>query len=223
MAARTGCIYRALAARHPLSGARRLPLCLRLWHDYGQMVTHPQRSSSQKSKPRPLNPARLEEMALAYVARFATSAAKLEAYLKRKLRERGWDGEGEPDTAALVARFVAAGYVDDEAWARAKSGSLLRRGYGMRRVSQALGAGGISEDLRESVRPAEGEQRRAALALARKRGFGPFGREAPDREKREKQLAAMLRAGHALDSARELVNAPSEEAAEEWAAGFDEN
>ncbi|MET0588747.1 MAG: regulatory protein RecX [Novosphingobium sp.] len=186
-------------------------------------MTHPQRSSSQKSKPRPLNPARLEEMALAYVARFATSAAKLEAYLKRKLRERGWDGEGEPDTAALVARFVAAGYVDDEAWARAKSGSLLRRGYGMRRVSQALGAGGISEDLRESVRPAEGEQRRAALALARKRGFGPFGREAPDREKREKQLAAMLRAGHALDSARELVNAPSEEAAEEWAAGFDEN
>lgn len=161
-------------------------------------------------------------MALAYVARFATSAAKLEAYIKRKLRERGWDGEGEPDTAALIARFVAAGYVDDEAWARAKSGSLLRRGYGMRRVSQALGAGGIAEELRESVRPGEGEQRRAALALARKRGFGPFGREAPDREKREKQLAAMLRAGHALDSARELVDAPSVEAAEEWAVQAEE-
>ena len=32
---------------------------------------------------RPINAARLEEMALAYVARFATSAGKLADYLKR--------------------------------------------------------------------------------------------------------------------------------------------
>ncbi len=222
VAARTGCIYRALAARHPLSGARRLPLCRRLWHDYGQMVTHPQPSSSQKRKARPLDPARLEELALAYVARFATSAGKLEAYINRKLRERGWDADQPPDTAALVTRFVAAGYIDDEAWARSKSGSLLRRGYGMRRVSQALGAAGIAEDLRESVRAPESDQRRAALALARKRGFGPFGREVPERERRKKQIAAMLRAGHSLDSARQLVNSPSVEAAENWAAQAEE-
>jgi regulatory protein len=186
------------------------------------MVTHPQRNSSQKRPPRPLDPRRLEELALAYVARFATSAAKLETYLKRKLRERGWDGEAQPDTAALVARFVSAGYIDDEAWARSKSGSLLRRGYGMRRVSQELGAAGIAEDLRESVRPAEAEQRRAALALARKRRFGPFGQGALDRDKRQKQFAAMLRAGHSLDSTRELLDAPSVEAAEDWAAQADE-
>jgi regulatory protein len=35
---------------------------------------------------------------------------------------------------------------------------------------------------------------------------------------REKQMAAMLRAGHPLDFARELVNAETVEAAEEWAA-----
>jgi regulatory protein len=186
------------------------------------MTTHPQLRSSQKRRPRPLDPARLEELALSYVARFATSAAKLETYLKRKLRERGWDGEGEPDAAALVARFVSAGYVDDEAWARSKSGSLLRRGYGMRRVTQTLGAAGIAEDLRETIRPAQAEQRRAALALARKRRFGPFGLQTLDRTGREKQIAAMLRAGHALDSARELVNARSQEAAEEWATQGDE-
>ncbi len=186
------------------------------------MVTHPQPSSSQRRKARPLDPARLEELALAYVARFATSAGKLEAYINRKLRERGWDADQPPDTAALVARFVAAGYIDDEAWARSKSGSLLRRGYGMRRVSQALGAAGIAEDLRESVRAPESDQRRAALALARKRGFGPFGREVPERERREKQIAAMLRAGHSLDSARQLVNSPSVEAAEDWAAQAEE-
>jgi regulatory protein len=38
------------------------------------------------------------------------------------------------------------------------------------------------------------------------------------RARREKQLAAMLRAGHALDSTRELVDAATVEAAEDWAA-----
>lgn len=180
----------------------------------------------QRRAPRPLDPARLEELALAYVARFATSRAKLEGYLARKLRERGWAGEGAPPIAELAERFVAAGYVDDLAFARAKSGSLLRRGYGPRRVGQALGAAGIDETVREQVRAGEGAQRRAALALARKRGFGPFGRafagEPLDRPAREKQIAAMLRAGHALDSARELVDAASVEAAEEWAAVEDD-
>lgn len=211
-----------MAARHPPSNARSLVLYPGVWHEYGQMAMHPQRRSPAKRTPKPLDAARLDELALAYVARFATSAAKLEVYLKRKLRERGWEGESDPDTGTLVARFVSAGYIDDEAWAKSKSGSLLRRGYGMRRVAQALGAAGIAEDVRQSLRPAEAEQRRAALALARKRRIGPFGKEPLDRAGREKQIAAMLRAGHALDSARELVNAGSVEAAEEWAAQGDE-
>ncbi|MDE2435511.1 MAG: RecX family transcriptional regulator [Sphingomonadales bacterium] len=170
-----------------------------------------------RRNPRPIDPARLEEMALAYVARFATSAAKLDLYLRRKLRERGWAGEGEPPVAATVARFVAAGYVDDAAFAKAKSGSLLRRGYGARRIEQALGAAGIAETVREEVRAGAAAQRQAALALARKRRFGPFGAAMIDRALREKQVAALLRAGHPLDSARFLVDAATIEVAEEWA------
>ena len=173
--------------------------------------------------PKPLGAARLEELALAYVARFATSAAKLEDNLRRKLRERGWDGEDDPPVTAIAAKFVANGFIDDAAYARAKSGSLLRRGYGQRRIGQALHAAGIAEDVREEVRAGEGEQRRAALAMARKRRFGPFGAGATDRAVREKQIAALLRAGHRLDSARELVNSPSEQAALDWAGQTDED
>lgn len=176
-----------------------------------------------RRQPRPLDAARLDELALTYVARFATSAAKLERYLKRKLRERGWEGEREPDLAALVGRYVALGYVDDAAFARAKSGGLLRRGYGARRVSEALREAGIEEAIREEVRPGEGTERRAALAMARKRRFGPFGRESLGPERRQKQIGAMLRAGHPLDSAREMVDAASEEAAEQWAAEFEDD
>ncbi|MBS0482640.1 MAG: RecX family transcriptional regulator [Proteobacteria bacterium] len=179
-----------------------------------------------RRNPRPITPARLEEMALAYVARFATSAARLDDYLRRKLRERGWDGEGEPPVAALVERYVAAGYVDDLAFARARAGSLLRRGYGARRIGQALGAAGIDQAVRDEVHAGADEQRRAALALARKRRLGPFGPPgAPpaDRSAREKQVAVLLRAGHPLDSARFLVDAPSVEAAELWAEANEEN
>lgn len=181
------------------------------------------RPYASKRPSRPLDPARLDELALAYVARFATSAAKLESYLKRKLRERGWDGEGDAPVSALVSRLVEAGYIDDTAFARTRSGSLLRRGYGERRIGQALGAAGIAAEVREAVRSGEGAQRAAALALARKRRFGPFGDGAGDRTIREKQLGAMLRAGHPLDSARELVNAASVSAAEEWAAAASED
>lgn len=173
---------------------------------------------ASKRPPKPLDSARLEELALAYVARFATSRAKLEAYLRRKLRERGWADEGEPPVAALADRFVDAGYIDDAAYARAKSGSLLRRGYGARRVAQALHAAGIPEEIRVDTQPREGAERQAALAMAQKRGFGPFSAEPPDRARREKQLAAMLRAGHRLDNARRLVDAASIEEAEQWAA-----
>ncbi|MBO9519136.1 MAG: RecX family transcriptional regulator [Porphyrobacter sp.] len=179
-------------------------------------------SYRERKAPKPLDRPRLEELALAYVARFATSAAKLDRYLQRKLRERGWEGEGQPNVAAIVERYQELGYVDDVAYARSRGGSLLRRGYGPRRVSQALGEAGIAEDIREETRAGPADERRAALALARRRGFGPFGQSAPDREKREKQLAAMLRAGHPLDSARKMVDAPDRTAAEEWAAELDD-
>ncbi|MET1755497.1 RecX family transcriptional regulator [Novosphingobium sp. RD2P27] len=160
-----------------------------------------------RRKPPPLTAAKLEELALAYVARFATTRAKLGAYLARKLRERGWEGDGSPDVEALSRRFAEAGYVDDAAFARMKSESLLRRGYGGRRVGDALRAAGVEEDVRADVTPDAAQARRAALMLARRRKFGPWGDPLPDRARREKQIAAMLRAGHTLDNARQIVEA----------------
>ena len=193
--------------------------------DYGTnkaMVTKPRTyERKEKRPPKPLDARRLNDLALHYVARFATSAAKLEDYLRRKVRERGWEGEDGPDLATLTQKFVAAGYIDDEAYARAKSGALLRRGFGNRRIGQALSAAGIAEEIRAEVRAGEVAERRAALALARKRRFGPFGSAELDRPARDKQIAAMLRAGHSFETARSLVNAPDEQAARDW-AGSDE-
>lgn len=178
-----------------------------------------------RTPPPPLDAPRLEELALAYVARFATSAGRLRAYCTRKLRERGHAGADEgapmPDVDGLVARFVAKGFVDDAGFARAKAGGLLRRGYGSRRVGEALRADGIGEELRALVSPGEAARREAAAAYARRRRYGPFARggaDAGDRARREKQLAALLRAGHDAGHARHVLAAETSAELEDWIA-----
>jgi regulatory protein len=166
-------------------------------------------SRRQRALP-PLDEGRLNEMALRYVGRFATTRAKLRSYLARKLRERGWDGEREPDLAAIAERFAAQGYVDDSSYALSKSQSLTGRGYGKRRVLEALKVAGVEEEEGAAAREhAEQEAVSAALKFARRRRVGPFADSAPlDPRDKEKALAAMIRAGHGFDLARAILALP---------------
>lgn len=158
---------------------------------------------------RPLDGEALERLALFYAGRYAATRAKLRDYLKRKLRERGWKGAGEPPVERIVERFAELGYVDDRSFAAARAAALGRRGFGVRRVGQALKAAGIEEeDGAPALEQAREEAWASALRFAERRRIGPFAAEAPDRPGREKALAAMLRAGHPVDLARRLVLAP---------------
>ena len=161
---------------------------------------------TRKSRP-PLTAAKLEEMALNYVGRFATSRAKLVAYLGRKLRERGWEGKESPPVEELADKLVRLGYIDDRAFALSKARSLTGRGYGERRVRQALTLAGIGEEDGSDARGlAEEEAVAAALRFARRRAIGPYAAAAPDQAQRERSLAAMVRAGHRFPIARAIVD-----------------
>jgi len=159
-------------------------------------------------RPRPpVDGERLNELALHYVGKYATTRAKLTSYLRRKLRERGWEGAGEPPIEELVARFARSGLVDDAAFALSKSRSLSERGYGDGRLRQALHAAGVEEsDAAPARELAAEEAARSALRFARRRRIGPFAQGKPDPKAREKALAAMIRAGHRFDLARRLVD-----------------
>ena len=159
-------------------------------------------------KPRPpLDSEALERLALFYVGRFATTRAKLAAYLARKIRERGWEGAAA-DVERLVERLSALGYIDDAAFASARAASLQRRGYGERRIGQALKAAGIDEaDAAGAREQARDNALAAALRFAERKRIGPYAAAALDREGRQKAFAAMMRAGHPLDVVREVLNA----------------
>jgi regulatory protein len=158
----------------------------------------------------PLDEGRLNELALRYVGRFATTRAKLRSYLARKVRERGWDGAREPDLAALAERFAQQGYVDDSSYALSKAQSLSGRGYGKRRVVQALNAAGIDEEQGAAARShADEEAVSAALRFARRRRVGPYAESAPaDPREKEKALAAMIRAGHGFELSKAILALP---------------
>ena len=165
---------------------------------------------SRTRRPRPpLNAGSLNELALAYVGRFATTRAKLRNYLHRKLRERGWDGEAAADLDGLAERFAEQGYVDDAAFALSKSRSLTGRGFGLRRVEQSLRSAGVEDsDARPARELAKGGSVEAALRFAERRRIGPFADQAGDRKSRERALAAMIRAGHGFSLARAIVDLP---------------
>lgn len=158
--------------------------------------------------PRPLDAGALDRLALHYVGRYATTRAKLASYLNRKLAERGWDGEASPPIEALVERFAALGYVNDRIFAEARAASLSRRGYGERRVGEALKAAGIDgEDAAAARAVAKAGAHDAAMAFARRKRIGPFAGEKPDRDGCRRLLAAMLRAGHSFELSRKIVEA----------------
>ncbi|MFN3389343.1 MAG: regulatory protein RecX [Allosphingosinicella sp.] len=165
--------------------------------------------SGRPHKPRPpLDSEALERLAFFYVGRYATTRHKLKAYLDRKLRERGWAGPGAADVGAVVARCADLGFVDDGAFAASRVSSLMRRGYGERRVAQALQAAGVEEADAEAARAeAEEQALAAALRFAERRRIGPYAAVPADRQGRQKAAAAMLRAGHRMDLVRTVLNA----------------
>src|SRR3954454_6040263 len=69
-----------------------------------------------------IDAALLENWALSYLGRFASSAENLRRLLRRRARRLGPDMASAADAPidALIARYLAAGLLDDAAYARAR-------------------------------------------------------------------------------------------------------
>lgn len=192
----------------------------RTWQQQGMEDGSKQRGKLRERRPatpRPLDAAGLQELALGYAARYATTAAKLHRYLQRKLGEREWTPEDTPDIEGLVSRLTSLGYVDDKAYAAAKSRDLTARGFGARRVRGALAAAGVGRDDAAAATAPDPDDPDSglatAIAFARRRRFGPFARTpSDDPVQRRRELAAMARAGHDFDIARRVLEAQDEAA-----------
>lgn len=170
-----------------------------------------------------VTPAYLDRAALHYLERFASSSANLRRLLLRRVdasaKAHGTDPqEGREWVEALIQRYLRSGLLNDGLYAEMKASGLQRRGGSTRVIRQKLLAKGLEEEQVEQALgglegAAEGEAEwNAALAYARRRRLGGFR---PDRgltdeearKRRDKDIAAMARAGFDLETARRIIDA----------------
>ena len=178
-----------------------------------------------RKPPRRVTAQYLENAALHYLQRFASSSANLRRVLMRKV-ERSAQAHGTDPTEGarwveeLIARYQRSGLLNDVAYAEMRAASLHRRGTSTRAIREKLSAKGIGRDeadraLESLDEDVEGDLNlTAALALARRRRLGPYRLPEKRVEFRDKDLAALGRAGFAYDIARRVVDADDPDSVE---------
>jgi regulatory protein len=157
----------------------------------------------------------LESSAVAYLARFSTSAGNLRRVLARKILRsaRHYGDDPAPLMAAvdaIVARFVAQGAIDDAHYAGVQLRALRRRGGSSQAIRGRLAAKGLDSSTIDAAlsehEPAAADLA-AAVILARRRRLGPF-RTTGRAENRQRDLAVLGRAGFDYQTAAQVIDAP---------------
>jgi regulatory protein len=180
-----------------------------------------------KRAARPITAKYLQNAAAFYLERYPSTAEGLRRVLNRRVRKAEMLEAPVMDNVkqaieAVVAKFVAAGVIDDKAFAQTKARALHRRGTSTRLTRRKLQIAGVDGDTLDQVAldveldtdPGQRE-RRAAAALARRRRLGPYRLPKDRKDNRARDLAAMARAGFAYDVAKKVIDAPSPDALDE--------
>src|SRR5204863_7148857 len=114
---------------------------------------------------------------------------------------------------ALVARYRAAGLIDDAAYAVGRARSGLARGRSLRRIAAGLAAKGVgAADAAAALAALSTDgadpDLAAACAFARRRRLGPFRRAPVVAADRQRELAAFARAGFERRAAEAVLACP---------------
>jgi regulatory protein len=174
----------------------------------------------KRKQPRKVSPRYLENAALHYLKRYSATVSQLKTVLMRRVdRSLRFHG-GERTEAigwvtALVEKLVRNGLVNDQAYAETKAHSLRASGRSARVIAQKLKLKGVAKevvDQKVAEASAEVSEEAAALIWARKKRLGPFRRDLKTRpDNRQRDLAAMARAGFSFAMAKKIIDGPADE------------
>lgn len=172
---------------------------------------------------------RLENKALHYLGRYASTQARLREVLKRFALRKMPDEEPER-MAALVEKMVAdcaaKGYVNDKVFAEQKTASLRRQGSSRFQIQRKLYEKGVDRDtIATAIQDHDDDndhdtEVEAALIYARKRRLGPYARppvgslEMKDGW-RDRHYASLARAGFSSSTVGVIMGLETPEEAEE--------
>ena len=187
-----------------------------------------------KVQPMPINPdrlkTRLENKALHYLGRYASSEANLRQILKRfamrKCQPTDADADADADDAfrqiletaidALITRYRALGYIDDRAFALGRARAMRTRGASTRRIIQTLKAKGIdakiaseimADGLEADTNTSTDAETAAARIYAQRRRLGQYASPTSQAKPnwKDRHLASMMRAGFNYATAKSAL------------------
>ncbi len=184
-------------------------------------VATPNVNAPSRKVPRKMTQTRLENIAIYYLQRYASSAENLRRVLLRRadkaLHVHGGDREEIRQWIDdLVKRMIRSDVLNDLRYALGRATALRRLGRAPAKIRAQLAAKGVSQPIIDDVLAetavtdtGEDAALEAALAYARRRRLGPFS-EKPDthdeiRAQNKKHLAALARAGFTYDVARRVM------------------
>ena len=187
-----------------------------------------------KVQPMPINPdrlkTRLDNKALHYLGRYASSEANLRQILKRfamrKCRPAETPADADDDDTdafrqileteidALITRYRALGYIDDRAFAQGRARAMRARGASTRRIIQTLRAKGIdaetaaeiiADDDTNTETPSADDA--AARIYAQRRRLGQYASPTSQAKPnwKDRHLASMMRAGFNYATAKSAL------------------
>jgi regulatory protein len=176
----------------------------------------------ERKAPKKISKTYLENVALYYLQRYATSAANLKRILLRKVkRSCAFHQMPMEDFAPLVdelvARYMSVGLVDDKSFAQAKVTSLRRQGHSGRSIIARLQVKGLSPAQIEAAlknvdEGHEDAEMSAARAYVRRKKLGAYRKKAiTDPKDLQKELASLGRAGFSYETARQALALSSED------------
>lgn len=169
----------------------------------------------QKKKTlRKITKQRLKNIGLYYLKRFESSVENLRSVLARRVNDYAravpefdkqeafkWIDE-------VLSEFQNYNYLNDERFARIRAESYLAAGKPARYIEIKLKQKGISADIiRQVLDQQEYDPKEMALKFARKKKIGPYRSDEQSRAaNRQKDLAALVRAGFDYDVASEVLH-----------------
>ena len=182
-----------------------------------EKISHAANTKRRRKIPRKITPTSLENTALYYLQRFATSSENLRRVLLRRVERSAKHHDTDTEACTqliddLITRYLASGLLDDAVFARAQAASMNRRGKSVRAIRSRLMQKAVNAEIIDEALDALavdiGEpDLAAAIAYARKRRIGPYRTKGNASENRGKELAALARSGFSYSLAQLIVDA----------------
>lgn len=170
------------------------------------------------SPPKKVSRRWLQNSALHYLRRYATTSSHLKRIMTRRIDRSLAEHGGDRDEALkqldeVLDQLQEEGYLNDARYVEARVSDLHRRGSSAAVIRAKLAIKRAPRHLVEEALRSLGDDRadvelEAALAYARRRRLGPFriDGEALGFERRRKDLASLARAGFSFATARRVID-----------------